>query len=162
MADERSVLETFYDGWEAYQGHLAKAIAPLTSEQLELSAGSNLRSIRMLATHIVAVRARWFHGALGQGGPEIAAIAGWDREGAAARTAAELVEGLDATWRLMRDALAGWSPEDLQQTVTREWRGREHSLLRAWVVWHVIEHDLHHGGELSFSLGMHGLAALDI
>jgi hypothetical protein len=30
------------------------------------------------------------------------------------------------------------------------------------IIWHVIEHDRHHGGELSFSLGMHGLAALDI
>jgi hypothetical protein len=30
------------------------------------------------------------------------------------------------------------------------------------VIWHLIEHDLHHGGELSFSLGMHNLAAPDI
>jgi uncharacterized damage-inducible protein DinB len=27
------------------------------------------------------------------------------------------------------------------------------------VVWHVMEHDLHHGGELSLTLGMHGMAA---
>jgi uncharacterized damage-inducible protein DinB len=30
---------------------------------------------------------------------------------------------------------------------------------RAWVVWHVMEHDLHHGGELSLTLGLHGLSA---
>jgi len=30
------------------------------------------------------------------------------------------------------------------------------------VIWQVIEHDLHHGGELSFSLGMHNLAAPDL
>jgi uncharacterized damage-inducible protein DinB len=30
------------------------------------------------------------------------------------------------------------------------------------VVWHLIEHDLHHGGELSLTLGMHGVAAPDI
>jgi uncharacterized damage-inducible protein DinB len=35
-------------------------------------------------------------------------------------------------------------------------------LVRGWIVWHVIEHDLHHGGEVSFTLGMHGLAAPDI
>jgi len=33
---------------------------------------------------------------------------------------------------------------------------------RQCIFWHVIEHDLHHGGELSFSLGMHGSAAVDI
>jgi uncharacterized damage-inducible protein DinB len=27
------------------------------------------------------------------------------------------------------------------------------------VVWHVLEHDLHHGGEISLTLGMHGIDA---
>jgi uncharacterized damage-inducible protein DinB len=27
------------------------------------------------------------------------------------------------------------------------------------VVWHVLEHDLHHGGELSLTLGLHGIPA---
>jgi hypothetical protein len=30
------------------------------------------------------------------------------------------------------------------------------------VTWHVIEHDLHHGGELSFSLGAHNLPAPEL
>ena len=30
---------------------------------------------------------------------------------------------------------------------------------RAWMVWHVLEHDLHHGGEISLTLGMHGIDA---
>jgi uncharacterized damage-inducible protein DinB len=28
---------------------------------------------------------------------------------------------------------------------------------RSWVIYHVMEHDLHHGGELSLTLGIHGL-----
>src|SRR5215472_5334056 len=31
---------------------------------------------------------------------------------------------------------------------------------RQFIVWHVAEHDLHHGGEISLTLGMHGLAGL--
>jgi len=27
------------------------------------------------------------------------------------------------------------------------------------VVWHVLEHDLHHGGEISLMLGLHRLQA---
>jgi hypothetical protein len=29
-------------------------------------------------------------------------------------------------------------------------------------VWHIAEHDIHHGGELSFSLGIHGLPGMDL
>jgi hypothetical protein len=29
-------------------------------------------------------------------------------------------------------------------------KGWGYELSRQWVIWHVIEHDLHHGGELSF------------
>ena len=36
------------------------------------------------------------------------------------------------------------------------------ALSRQWVIWHVIEHDLHHGGEVSLMLGTHGLAAPDL
>lgn len=33
---------------------------------------------------------------------------------------------------------------------------------RGWIIWHVIEHDLHHGGEFSYSLGALGLAGLNL
>jgi hypothetical protein len=29
-------------------------------------------------------------------------------------------------------------------------------------VWHVLEHDLHHGGEISLILGSNGLPGLDL
>ena len=33
---------------------------------------------------------------------------------------------------------------------------------RSWVIYHVMEHDLHHGGEVSLILGMNGLRTLDL
>jgi len=33
---------------------------------------------------------------------------------------------------------------------------------RQWVIWHMLEHDLYHAGELSLTLGMYGLAGLDL
>jgi uncharacterized damage-inducible protein DinB len=30
------------------------------------------------------------------------------------------------------------------------------------VIWHLMEHDLHHGGEISQVLGSHGIPALDL
>lgn len=149
------------DGWSTYQNHLVKAIEPLTAEQLELRISPNLRSIGSLAKHIVCTRAAWLYGLMGEGGPDIATIAGWEHDGDVPPTA-ELVRGLNVTFQAWQGCLARWTPEDLEYIFRGERGGRPYELSRQWVIWHVIEHDLHHGGELSFSLGAHGLAAIDI
>jgi uncharacterized damage-inducible protein DinB len=60
---------------------------------------------------------------------------------------------------MMTDCLARWSPAEMQQTFPDDWDGEQVQLTRAWVVWHVLEHDLHHSGEVSLTLGIHGLQA---
>lgn len=162
MTEAQTTLATFYEGWKEYQGNLIKALTPLSSEQLALRAAPNLRSIGELAIHIVSTRAAWFHRAIGEGSDETAPLVEWQADGAPARTAAELVAGLEATWRLMQSSLARWTPEELARPFQRQRGGREYTLTRQWIMWHLIEHDLHHGGELSFSLGMHGLEGVDI
>ena len=72
---------------------------------------------------------------------------------------------LEATWSLVDSCLQRWTEADLdarfQRPVPntageRPWRDRR------FIIWHVAEHDLHHGGEISFSLGMHGVHAIDL
>jgi len=61
----------------------------------------------------------------------------------------------------MQDRLDRWTPADLAYTFPHddpEWRD-SHVTSRSWVVWHVLEHDLHHGGEVSLTLGINGLQA---
>jgi uncharacterized damage-inducible protein DinB len=156
-------LATIYENWKHYQDLLAQAIAPLTDEQLALRAAPNLRSIGENAAHIISCRAGWFHHVLGEGGEEIVAFDPWDARDAPARGADELVHGLEATWQFMADRFARWTPADMQQTFPDEGPdGVTYEVSRAWVIWHLIEHDLHHGGEISLTLGMHGLQAIDI
>ncbi len=38
------------------------------------------------------------------------------------------------------------------------YKGKNYALTRQWITWHVIAHDLHHGGELTLMLGMQGIA----
>jgi uncharacterized damage-inducible protein DinB len=159
MAEENATLATFYDSWKLYQDHLTQAIAPLSAEQLGLRAAPGLRTIGELVAHIIGARVGWFSAFLGE---EVGALARWRDPGATLGDAAALVDGLDDTWRLMAGALARWSDADMRQTFAREWRGDQYELSRAWVVWHLLEHDLHHGGEVSLTLGMHGLQAPDI
>ena len=163
MAEDNFTLTTFYESWKAYQDQLKKALAPLTAEQLTLRAAPSLRSVGENAAHIIGCRAGWFTEFLGEdGGADVKAYASWDERGAPARTATELLQALDRTWQLMTDCLARWSPDDMRQTFPDDWDGKRVDLSRAWVVWHVLEHDLHHGGEISYALGMHGLTGIEI
>jgi uncharacterized damage-inducible protein DinB len=160
MAEENFTLATIYTSWKGYQDHIKQSLAPLTAEQLELCAAPGLRSIGENAAHIIGCRAGWFTQFLGEdGGEDVKASADWDTPDAPARTADELVRGLDFTWQFMTDCLARWSPADMEQTFPDDWDGKRVELSRAWVVWHVLEHDLHHGGEISLTMGMHGLPA---
>ena len=160
MADENFTLTTFYSSWKEYQEHIKTTVASLSDEQLMLRPAPHLRSIGENAAHIIGCRAGWFQECLGEdGGEEMKAIMSWDEPGAPARTAAELAHALDRTWQFMADSIARWSPDDMRQTFPDEWDGKVVYLSRAWVVWHVLEHDLHHGGEISITCGMHGIAA---
>jgi uncharacterized damage-inducible protein DinB len=162
MTEYQLSLSPFYKGWDVYQQRLVAAIAPLTAEQLALRGSPHHWSVGMIAEHIVATRAWWFHARMGEGGAEIASLESWDEnEEAPLRPAAELVAGLERTWQLIQDALARWTPADLEQ-VFPPYDEESPARSRQYIIWHVLEHDIHHGGELSSILGAHGLAAVDL
>jgi len=162
MAENDTSLVTLYKGWDVYQERLVKAITPLAAEQLALRAAPKLRSVGMIAAHIVGARVRWFHRLMGEGGVDIHLLGIWDRPEAPVRSAAELVQGLEDSWQLIQNSLAHWTLADLDHVFEGRYEGEEYSFTRQWIIWHVIEHDLHHGGEISLTLGAHGLLGLDL
>ena len=159
-----STLAAMYEGWGVYQGYLVTAVTPLTADQLQLRAAPSLRTIHDLLTHLVSTRAGWFHGAAGAepGRADLDGLATWGREDKSLRTPAELVSGLETSWQMVKAACARWTPDELTTPFKVSRRGEEHTFTRNWIIWHVLEHDLHHGGEISFSLGMHGITGLDV
>ncbi|MCI0578987.1 MAG: DinB family protein [Chloroflexi bacterium] len=159
---DQPIATIFYEEWQKYQDSLKSALAPLTAEQLNLRAAPHLRSVGEITRHIIAARANWFGRFLGEGDEAIKSYSLWDEPDEPERPAGELLSGLDVTWELMAEVLARWTPADLQKTFPRRWRGSDYELSRSWVVWHVLEHDLHHGGEVSLTLGVHGLQSPDI
>jgi uncharacterized damage-inducible protein DinB len=162
MTTQQTHLLPFYKGWDVYQDLLITAIAPLSADQLALRAAPQLRSIGENAAHIIGARVGWFHMLMREGNAEIEARDTWDMPGAPARSAAELIDGLEATWEMIQNALARWTPADLDYIFKHTHNGEEERFSRQWIIWHVIEHDLHHGGEISLTLGMHNLAAPDL
>src|ERR1700739_152684 len=109
MTDNQTKLAKLYKGSDVYQEQLVKAISPLTAEQLALRAAPNLRSVGMIAAHIVGARVRWFHRLMGEGDVDIHTLGIWDRPEAPVRSAAELVEGLEESWQLIQNSLAHWT-----------------------------------------------------
>ena len=169
MTEQSFPLITFYQGWENYQRGLVEIIAPLSSAQLALPAASHQWTIGMVAQHMIANRVWWFQTWMGKGSPDLAPIAHWDpadEEEQFVLEAAELVAGLETTWQMMADALVRWTPADLGHVFSPPASLREdqrenfppHTL--QWIIWHVLEHEIHHGGELSLALGEYDLPGI--
>jgi len=168
-----AALQPFYEGWAAHQALVIKALRDLTPEQLDLRTAPHQWAVWQLAGHVAGSRAYWFHDVLGEGDASTRDLfrvesttvpdlpledAGWEDDEDHPRSAGELVDGLRRTWSLVDDCLRRWTAEDLDGSVVRPERTHH----RGWVVWHVMEHDLHHGGEISQILGSDGLTGLDL
>ena len=158
MTIPQSTFQVFYQGWKDYQTLLIKAIAPLSADQLALKSAPHLRSIGDNVLHIISARSGWCSGDLHEGGETMASLVAWSRPGTPTRSAAELVNALETTWQLMQEMIARWTPDDWEQIMGGTPEEPE-TFPRSWVIWHLIEHDLHHGGEVSLTLGMYGLEA---
>ena len=106
-------------------------------------------------------------------------------------TAAGLVAGLEKTWQLIEQTLAHLTPADLFEAVPpldQAERVRHAKLVEPalqpyaqmwldaaarsgdvrpavsyqWVIWHMLEHDIHHGSEISTILGVHSLPVVEL
>jgi len=168
-----AALRPFHEGWANHQELVIEALRGLTAEQLDLRAAPHQWAIWQLVGHVAGSRAYWFHDNLGEGDSSTRDLfrvesttvpglpledAGWEDDEDHPRTAEELVDGLRRTWTIVDDCLRSWTPEELDGSVVRP--SRTHH--RGWVVWHVMEHDIHHGGEISQILGSNGLPGLDL
>lgn len=163
MTQEHLLVPSLYLGWHEYQKTLIKAITPLTSEQLGLRAAPELLSVGEIAAHIAVNRAVWFYSVMQEGGEEFKTIGRLNVRGEISHSVQDIVDGLEVTWKVMHEVIASWTPEDWARTFPDEQDDNTPDVLtRQWILWHMIEHDLHHGGEISIMLGSFGLQGLKL
>jgi uncharacterized damage-inducible protein DinB len=162
-------LSTIYAGWGRYQRSLVKMLAPLSVAQLALPVPAHDWTIGMVAQHMIADRVWWFQLWTGQGGPEVAPIVHWDPADPVEQPPLEpaaLLAGLETTWQMVLSALEHWTPADLETiyqppaALSEAERNAFGPRSLEWMIWHVVEHEIHHGGELSIALGLHGLPGI--
>lgn len=157
-----TTLDVIYENWRGYQEKLRNCIAPLTHEQLMLQPAPHMWPVGQIVQHIISVRAGWFSGTLQDDDAVMNGYMLWGQRESPARNAGELVQGLNETWAFIEDRLQRWTPADCAQTFPDEWDGQIYEVSRSWVIYHVLEHDLHHGGEISLILGMNNLQTLNL
>ena len=158
----QSTLDVIYENWQNYQEKLRGCIAPLTNEQLLLQPAAHMWPLGQVVQHIVSVRAGWFSETLQEHDEAMNAYIWWGQRDSPARSGLELAHGLDETWAFIQTCLQRWQPSDYAKTFPDEADGQVFEVSRSWVVYHVMEHDLHHGGEVSLILGMNGLQTLEL
>jgi uncharacterized damage-inducible protein DinB len=160
--DTRSTLDVIYENWRGYNGRLHNCIVPLTNEQLLLQPAPRMWPLGQIVQHVISVRAGWFSGTLQDADALMSAYMEWGQRDSPERSAAELVRGLDETWAFIESRLQRWTPADCATIFPDEYDGQVYEVSRSWVIYHVLEHDLHHGSEVSMILGMNGLQPIDI
>lgn len=168
MSEHVVPLSVVYQGWDRFQRDLVQVVAPLTDEQLALPVAATHWPIGMLVQHILNDRVWWFHLWMGEATPAAVAFMHWEeeQEGKSMHSAAELVAGLEATWAMIDQCLARWTVDDLgyvytpPATLTETERKIFGPSTRQEIIWHVIRHDIHHGGELAVGMGAHHLPSI--
>ncbi len=166
MNDHTISLADVYQGWDVFQRDLLKAVTPLSLNQWALPVAPTHWPINRLVQHIAADRAWWFSLWMGEGGADVTPIAHWDEEGQPVRSAAELVAGLEATWGMIERTLARWTIGDLGHifspppSLTEAERNAFGPSTRQEIIFHVLRHDIHHGGELAVGMGGYQLPTI--
>ncbi|MDQ3126942.1 MAG: DinB family protein [Chloroflexota bacterium] len=160
-------IRRIYDRWPQYNRRLTEVIAGMTDEQLAIRSSPERDPIWAVVGHTAAARTYWLCGIVGEPGadttpwPDSDGV-GWEDDLSHPRTAAELVMGLDTTWAVVDGVLDRWTPEMLDEVIDRRYADRTSAHSRASILQRLLTHEAYHCGELSQTLGIHGLPQIDL
>jgi uncharacterized damage-inducible protein DinB len=143
--------------WDEVRSGLLRAVDLLTDAQLDFTPRPELRTVRQVLVHIAEAEEGWFRYVVEQ------KTKSWDEakiKKASYPTVASLKRLLtDVHDRT--DALLKTLPvEELDGLRQNPWGGSPVSV--RWIIWHVLEHEIHHRGELFLMLGLMGMQGPDI
>jgi uncharacterized damage-inducible protein DinB len=160
-------VRRFYDRWPQYNRRLAEVIAPMTEEQLAIRPSPERWPIWATVGHTVSARVYWLCGVVGEPGagqtPWPDPInEGWEDDLDHPRSAAELVGAIDSTWAIVDHCLDRWTPEMLDEDVERVCGDGRQIHSRSSILQRLLTHEAYHCGELSQTLGIAGLAQIDL
>ncbi len=166
-------IEASYGDWRLYNALVVEALGRMSSDDLALRAGapdpgsSTHWPIWAIAGHTAGTRVYWLCDVMGAPGAERtpftdAANTGWEDDLDHPRTADELVGAWTSTWSIVDEALRTWTPEMLDEVVTRSRDGAVEHFTRRSLLLRLITHEAYHVGEIALIQGIHGRPQIDL
>jgi hypothetical protein len=157
-----------YSTWPKYNQRLRDVVAAMTEQQLALRPSPERWPLWATIGHTACQRVFWLCDVAGEPGAETTPFtnAAYDCPGdddlEHVLSADQLVEALDATFRIVEGCLDRWPMASLGEELRHpEWDDSwVHT--RGFVIQRVFSHDVYHCAELNETLGMAGLAQVDL
>ncbi len=162
-----ATIRPAYEMWPQYARRLREVVAGMTDEQLAIRPSTGGSPIWATVGHIAGVRVYWLCDVVGEPGAETTpftdvANTGWEDDLDHPRSADELVQALASTFRIIDDCLDRWTTEMLGDMIHRDYQGTDQVHSRGSILQRLFSHEAYHCGELSQTLGIHGLPQIDL
>ena len=140
--------------WKLVRADLYTIIDMFSQDELSFTPFEGSWSVGKIMLHIADCENYWLHG-LDRG--EIEPGTYYDL--ADHPTTTTIKKSLEKTWKKTAAFLENLDENDLDQVYTTP---HNESFSLRWIIWHVLEHEIHHRGELSLVLGLLGRGGLDV
>jgi len=167
MPQQPVTLMSLFSGWDGYHRSLVTAIESISVDNLTYRLAPQAPSAGMVAAHIAFGRIGWFAQMGAPGAVELLAeVAPWQPwevvDPRFEENQEDLVALLNKSWQMVEATLSVWTLEDLAITFRLRYNGKMRDVSRQWVIWRVMAHDIHHGGQLTILLGAQGIDLPDL
>jgi uncharacterized damage-inducible protein DinB len=157
-----------YSNWPRYNRQLRDVVAILTDEQLAIRPAPERWPIWATIGHAACQRVSWLCGFAGEPGAEATPFPDalyrcpGDEYLEPVMVAAELVEALDSTFRVVENVLDTWTIDLLDKQIRRTFGDRELTYTRGSVIQRLFAHDVYHVAELNETFAAHGLPLVNL
>lgn len=148
-------LSKIFSHWEQVREDLLVTIDQFEDHELIYTPFESAWPVGQIMLHIGSAEEGWFGYVINK---ELIAWPEYEMENYPTRESIKILL-TDIHQRTKAD-LESWNLADLDRPIRLPWN--DHELSLNWIIWHVLEHEIHHRGELSFVLGMLGRDGLDV
>lgn len=148
-------LDEYFGHWKQVRRELLETLDKFSIEELDLKPFEGAWTVRETSLHIADTEDGWLRYIVRR------EIDEWPPE-----FDLEAYPDVDSIKRTLNDVhaqtetyLRKLGMEDLSHQIDAPWGAQ---IALGWIIWHVLEHEIHHRGELSLILGLLGREGLDV
>jgi uncharacterized damage-inducible protein DinB len=149
------VPETLFSHWRLIRKGLISVIEDFSQSDLSYRPYPDSWPVGQIMVHIANAEEGWFRYVVTQELPEWPSHLQFENYS----TQGNILKILDEVHAKTERYLGTLTEQDLSTRILAPW---DETFPLQWIIWHVIEHEIHHRGELSLILGILGKEGLDV